>query len=55
MNKDFHERIISKEQFEEVQLEIELCSNEEVLEDGTVCRKSKKIQFEDTKMIGENI
>lgn len=42
LNKDFHERIISKEQFEAVQLEMELCSNVEIGEDGKARRKSKK-------------
>lgn len=42
MNKDFHERIISKEQFEAVQLEMELRSNVEIGEDGKARRKSKK-------------
>ena len=42
MNKDFHERIISKEQFEAVQLEMEFRSNVEIGEDGKARRKSKK-------------
>ncbi|SLM21240.1 recombinase [Streptococcus dysgalactiae subsp. equisimilis] len=42
LNKEHHEGIISKEQFEAVQLEMESRSNVEVLEDGTVRRKSKK-------------
>jgi resolvase, N-terminal domain protein len=42
LNKDFHERIISKEQFEAVQLEMEFRSNVEIGEDGKARRKSKK-------------
>ena len=42
LNKNHHEGIISKEQFEAVQLEMELRSNVEIGEDGTVRRKSKK-------------
>ena len=42
LNKEHHEGIISKEQFEAVQLEMESRSNVEVLEDGTVRRKNKK-------------
>nr|WP_234989747.1 recombinase family protein [Peptoniphilus asaccharolyticus] len=42
MNKNHYEGIISKEQFEAVQLEMASRSNVEVLEDGTVCRKNKK-------------
>lgn len=42
LNKDHHEGIISKEQFVAVQLEMELRSNVEIGEDGTVRRKSKK-------------
>ena len=42
LNKDHHEGIISKEQFEAVQLEMASRSNVEVLEDGMVRRKSKK-------------
>lgn len=42
LNKDHHDGIISKEQFESVQLEMASRSNVKVLEDGTVCRKSKK-------------
>ena len=42
LNKDVHERIISKEQFEAVQLEMELRSNVEIGEDGKARRKSKK-------------
>ncbi len=41
LNKDNHEGIISKEQFEAVQLERASCSNVEILEDGTAHRKSK--------------
>lgn len=42
LNRDFHERIISKEQFEAVQLEMKLRSNVEIGEDGKARRKSKK-------------
>lgn len=42
LNKEHHEGIISKEQFESAQLEMELRSNVEIGEDGTVRRKSKK-------------
>ena len=42
MNKNHHEGIISKEQFEAVQLEMELRSNVEIGEDGKSRRKSKK-------------
>lgn len=42
LNKEHHEGIISKEQFEAVQLEMELCSNVEIGEDGKARRKSKK-------------
>lgn len=42
LNKDQHEGIISKEQFEAGQLETASRSNVEVLEDGMVCRKSKE-------------
>lgn len=42
LNKDHHEGIISKEQFEAVQLEMELRSNVEIGEDVMVRRKSKK-------------
>lgn len=42
LNKNYHEGIISKGQFESVQLEMELRSNVEFGEDGTVRRKSKK-------------
>ena len=42
LNKDHHERIISKEQFEVVQLEMEVRSNVEIGEDGKARRKSKK-------------
>lgn len=42
LNKNHHKRIISKEQFEAVQLEIELRSNVEIGEDGKIRRKSKK-------------
>ena len=40
--KQHHEGIISKEQFEAVQLEMELRSNVEIGEDGKSRRKSKK-------------
>ena len=40
--KQHHEGIISKEQFEAVQLEMELRSNVEIGEDGKARRKSKK-------------
>lgn len=40
--KQHHEGIISIEQFKAVQLEMELRSNVEIGEDGTVHRKSKK-------------
>ena len=42
LNKNHHEGIISKEQFEAVQLEMELRSNVETGEDGKFRRKSKK-------------
>lgn len=42
LNKEHHEVIISKEQFEAVQLEMESRSNVKILEDGTVRRKNKK-------------
>lgn len=42
VNKEYHEGIILKEQFEAVQLEMASRSNVEVLEDGTVRRKNKK-------------
>ncbi len=42
LNKNHHEGIISKEQFEVVQLEMELRSNVEIGEDGKARRKSKK-------------
>lgn len=42
LNKNHHEGVISKGQFEAVQLEMELRSNVEIGEDGTVRRKSKK-------------
>lgn len=42
LNKNHHEGIISKEQFEAVQLEMELRSNVEIGEDGKARRKSKK-------------
>ena len=42
LNKNHHEEIISKEQFEVVQLEMELRSNVEIEEDGKARRKSKK-------------
>ncbi len=42
LNKDHHKGIISKEQFEAVQLERASHSNLEVLEDGTVRRMKKK-------------
>lgn len=42
LNKDHHEGIISKEQFEAVQLEMELRSNVEIGEDGKARRKRKK-------------
>ena len=42
LNKNHHEGIISKEQFEAVQLEMELRSNVEIGEDGKSRRKSKK-------------
>ena len=40
--KQHHEGIISKEQFEAVQLEMKLRSNVEIGEDGKSRRKSKK-------------
>lgn len=40
--KQHHEGIISKEQFEAVQLEMKLRSNVEIWEDGKSRRKSKK-------------
>lgn len=42
LNKNHHEGIISKEQFEAVQLEMELRSNVEIGEDGKTRRKGKK-------------
>lgn len=42
LNKNHHEGIISKEQFEAVQLEMELRSNVEIGEDGKARRKSRK-------------
>lgn len=42
LNKNHHEGIISKEQFEAVQLEMEIRSNFEIGEDGKYRRKSKK-------------
>lgn len=42
LNKNHHEGIISKEQFEAVQLAMELRSNAEIGEDGKSRRKSKK-------------
>ena len=42
LNKNHHEGIISKGQFEAVQLEMELRSNVEIGEDGEARRKSKK-------------
>lgn len=42
LNKGLHERIMSKEQFEAVQLEMELRSNVEIGKDGKARRKSKK-------------
>ena len=42
LNKNHYEGIISKGQFEAVQLEMELRSNVEIGEDGKVRRKSKK-------------
>lgn len=42
LNKNHHEGIILKEQFEAVQLEMELRSNVEIGEDGKSRRKSKK-------------
>lgn len=42
LNKNHHKGIISKEQFEAAQLEMELRSNMEIGEDGKARRKSKK-------------
>lgn len=42
LNKDHHDGIISKEQFEAVQFEMASHSNVEALEDGTVHRKKRK-------------
>ena len=42
LNKNHQKGIISKEQFEAVQLEMELRSNVEIGEDGKARRKSKK-------------
>ena len=42
LNKNHHEGIISKGQFEAVQLEMELRSNVEIGEDGKARRKRKK-------------
>lgn len=39
LNKDHHDVIISKEQFEAVKLEMELRSNVEIGEDRIVCKK----------------
>ena len=49
LNKNHHEGIISKEQFEAVQLEMELCSNVEIGEDGDPRRKSKKYSSKNKK------
>lgn len=49
LNKNHHKGIISKEQFEAVQLEMELRSNVEIGEDGTVSRKSKKYSSKNKK------
>ncbi len=49
LNKEHHEGIISKEQFEAVQLEMELCSNVEIGEDGKARRKSKKYSSKNKK------
>lgn len=47
--KQHHEGIISKEQFEAVQLEMALRSNVEIGEDGMVRRKSKKYSSKNKK------
>ena len=47
--KKHHEGIISKEQFESVQLEMSLRSNVEIGEDGMVRRKSKKYSSKNKK------
>lgn len=49
LNKNLHEGIISKEQFEAVQLEMELRSNVEIGEDGKSRRKSKKYSSETSR------
>lgn len=47
--KQHHEGIISKEQFESVQLEMALRSNVEIGEDEMVRRKSKKFSSKNKK------
>lgn len=42
LNKNYHEWIISKGQFEAVKLEMELRSNVEIGENGKARRKNKK-------------
>lgn len=47
--KQHHEGIISKEQFKAVQVEMKLCSNVEIGEDGKARRKSKKYSSKNKK------
>ena len=49
LNKNHHEGIISRGQFEAVQLEMELRSNVEIGEDGKARRKSKKYSLKNKK------
>lgn len=49
LNKDHHEGIISKEQFEAVQLEMASRSNVEIGEDGKIRRKSRKYSSKNRK------
>lgn len=55
LNKNHHEGIISKEQFETVRFEIELRSNVEIGEDGKARRKGKKYNSKKGKQIKKNI
>lgn len=51
LNKNYHEGIISKEQFEAVQLEMEFRSNVEIGEDGKIRRKSRKYSSKQGKLM----
>ena len=51
LNKNHHEGIISKEQFEAVRFEMELRSNVEIREDGKARRKSRKYSPKKGKQI----